>query len=102
MWPDGSVHWIRSHGHYVSDADGCSGRLVGTTLDITERKEAEIGRSASEARFRQILETAQEGVWGLDSAGRTTFSNARMAEMLGCTSRISAAGPSATSPTIPS
>ena len=22
VWPDGSVHWIRSHGHYVSDADG--------------------------------------------------------------------------------
>ena len=37
----------------------------------------------SEARYRRILETAQEGVWILDREGKTEFANQRMAEMLG-------------------
>ena len=58
---------------------------MGTTLDVTGLKEAERALHISESRFRQIVETAQEGIWVLDSAGRTTFANARMAEMLRCT-----------------
>ncbi len=37
----------------------------------------------SERRYRQIVETAQEGIWTLDPAGRTTYANPRMLEMLG-------------------
>jgi PAS domain S-box-containing protein len=38
---------------------------------------------ASEARYRQIVDTAYEGVWLLDSGARTSFVNARIAELLG-------------------
>jgi diguanylate cyclase (GGDEF)-like protein/PAS domain S-box-containing protein len=51
--------------------------------DITERHRAEEAVRASEARYRQIVETAFEGVWIIDSNNRTTFVNHRMAEMLG-------------------
>src|SRR5207245_3901529 len=44
---------------------------------------AEEAVRASEARYRQIVETAFEGVWIIDSNNRTTFVNHRMAEMLG-------------------
>lgn len=37
----------------------------------------------SEAKFRRIVETAQEGIWVLDTEDRTTYVNKRMAEMLG-------------------
>ena len=40
---------------------------------------------ASEARYRTIVETAREGVWQVDAAGRTTFVNAALVDMLGCT-----------------
>jgi len=43
--------------------------------DITERV-------ASEARYRSIVETALEGIWLLDSAGRTLFANESLAEIL--------------------
>ena len=40
---------------------------------------------ASEEKYRQIVETAQEGIWIIDDQGTTTFANQRMAEMLGLT-----------------
>jgi PAS domain S-box-containing protein len=39
--PDGSLVWIRNQGETVRDADGRALRVIGVTLDITERKEAE-------------------------------------------------------------
>ncbi len=54
--------------------------------DITERHRAEEALRASEERYRQIVETAFEGVWVIDSNNRTTFVNQRMADMLGYTS----------------
>lgn len=36
-----------------------------------------------ERRYRKIVELASEGIWSIDAAGRTTFVNDRMAELLG-------------------
>jgi len=38
----------------------------------------------SEARFRGIVETAQEGIWLLDPQGRLQFVNPQMTRLLGC------------------
>src|SRR4029077_8631745 len=51
--------------------------------DITERHRAEEALRASEERYRQIVETAFEGVWIIDRNNKTTFVNPRMADMLG-------------------
>jgi two-component system cell cycle sensor histidine kinase/response regulator CckA len=51
--------------------------------DVTERNLAETALSASEQRYRQIVETTSEGVWLVDLEHRTTFVNNRMADMLG-------------------
>jgi PAS domain S-box-containing protein len=53
--------------------------------DITEREQAEEALRKSEWRYRQIVETAGEGIWQIDAESRTTFVNQRMAEMLGYT-----------------
>lgn len=45
---------------------------------------AEEALQASEERFRRIVETANEGIWLIDTEARTTFLNQRMADMLGC------------------
>jgi PAS domain S-box-containing protein len=37
----------------------------------------------SEAKYRQLVELAQEGVWALDNDNYTVYVNPRMAEMLG-------------------
>jgi PAS domain S-box-containing protein len=39
----------------------------------------------SQKQYRRIVETAQEGIWTVDHESKTTFANARLAEMLGYT-----------------
>jgi PAS domain S-box-containing protein len=50
LWPDGTTHWINSRGRVVVE-DGRPTRLVGVTLDITDRKQAEDDLRVSESRL---------------------------------------------------
>jgi PAS domain S-box-containing protein len=51
----------------------------GLTSMLTHRELQE-----SEARYRRIVDTATEGIWVVGPDTMTTFVNARMAELLGC------------------
>ena len=50
--------------------------------DITERKRAETLLKSSEERYRQIVETAQEGIWLIDENDYTSFINKKMCEII--------------------
>jgi PAS domain S-box-containing protein len=52
-------------------------------IDITERRQALKELRESEERHRHLIETANEGIWLIDTEARTTFVNPRMAGMLG-------------------
>ncbi|HIK06972.1 MAG TPA: PAS domain S-box protein [Trichormus sp. M33_DOE_039] len=41
IWPDGSIHWLSSKGQAYYNETGQPLRMVGTTRDISERKQAE-------------------------------------------------------------
>ncbi|MGH9281055.1 MAG: response regulator [Acidimicrobiales bacterium] len=56
------------------------GRIMATTLDILALRDRV---AATEARFKRIVETANEAIWLFDAAGRTTFANDKTAEILG-------------------
>jgi PAS domain S-box-containing protein len=58
-------------------------RFIGFIRDITSRKKAEAELRHSEKRYRQIVETTQEGIWLDDENSCVTFVNKKMAEMLG-------------------
>ena len=65
-----------------------NGALAGVVLvfrDIAEREQADAALRASEARYRQIVETTQEGIWQLDATNTITFVNAKIAAILGYT-----------------
>ncbi|MDX2100476.1 MAG: PAS domain-containing protein, partial [Leptolyngbyaceae cyanobacterium bins.59] len=51
--------------------------------DVTERNRAAAALCQSEIQYRQIIETAIEGIWIVDADSKTSFVNFRMAEMLG-------------------
>jgi two-component system sporulation sensor kinase A len=50
--------------------------------DITEIRRTQNSLSESEAKYRQLVELAQEGVWVLSKDYETVFVNHRMTEML--------------------
>ena len=80
---DGTYHLFFVHGIPIFNDDGTLREWVGTSTDISTRREAEDALRKSEERFRRIVETAAEGIWTLDSQGLTTFVNDRLAQMLG-------------------
>jgi PAS domain S-box-containing protein len=59
--------------------------LVATLIAMLSgaRDRAELALASSEARFRTIVETANEGIWLLNHDGQTRYSNERMASLLG-------------------
>ena len=59
------------------------GRFAAFFVDITARKQIETALRESEENYRTIVETANEGIWVVDSETRTTYVNRKMAEMLG-------------------
>ena len=81
---DGQVKWVLEIIHNVYNRRGKSLFLQGVIHDITGRRQVLEALRESEARYRCIVETANEGIWGIDAQQRTTFVNRIMAEMLGC------------------
>ncbi|MFI5180677.1 MAG: PAS domain S-box protein [Thermoanaerobaculia bacterium] len=74
---------------FQADISGSTAELDGKRLvfgfftDVTERIRAEEALRESEARYRRIVETANEGIWSVDADLRTTFVNDTFARMLG-------------------
>jgi PAS domain S-box-containing protein len=51
--------------------------------EIEARRSAEEALRESEARYRRIVETAEEGIWTIDAEAQTSFVNPKMADMMG-------------------
>lgn len=74
------LHMIENISLYTDPVTGKE-ILEGMLIDITERKKAEAMLEISEERYRQIVETAQEGIWMMDKDYRTVFANKKMCEI---------------------
>lgn len=82
---DNSVRWVEKKVSPVLDETGRLVRLDGVIRDITERKEDEVQHQKTEALYRQIIETAQEGIWTIDEFEKTNFVNQKICKMFGYT-----------------
>lgn len=65
------------------DDEGNPKGMTTVAREIAELAAAEESLRESEERYRQIVETAEEGVWVIDAENRTVFANRKMARILG-------------------
>jgi len=61
--PDGSERWILSRGMPMYDEEGVPRRYIGTSMDISERKQLEERLRESKVRFSYALDAAHSGIW---------------------------------------
>ena len=80
--PDGEKRNVMPYPVAFIDASGQVTGAVNVLTDITEIKKAEKARKQSEKKYRQIVETSQEGIWVIDENHKTTFVNKKMQEIL--------------------
>ena len=80
---DGRVVWVRDEGVLLRDDSGRDLGWQGVLTDITERKRAEEALRRVMLQNKLILDSAGEGIFGLDMDGRITFINPAGTEMLG-------------------
>ena len=86
IWPDGSEHYINSHGHVTFDASGKPVRMLGTVQDLTERKQAEIVQKDNEQRFRYMLETCPTAARiAMKGGHKVIFFNSRYSALINAT-----------------
>jgi PAS domain S-box-containing protein len=73
--------WVVDSGNVLRDEEGRPRRVVGTTIDITERKRAEEDMQKSEARLKLGVEVADLGLGAMDYHAGTITMDRRAAQL---------------------
>lgn len=81
---DGSWAWVSDRGRVYRPAGGARvGWMIGAIRDVSESREAMERLSASEARYRALVESGTVAVWRVDPQGRFVESSPGLCELLG-------------------
>ena len=82
---DGVVLHALLHYQITTDAAGRGIRAFGSLLDITDRRQAELAREASEGQLRAVINSALDAIVILDKGQRIVFFNASAERIFGRT-----------------
>ncbi|MGH7929351.1 MAG: sigma 54-interacting transcriptional regulator, partial [Candidatus Binatia bacterium] len=82
---DGSIVWVYENCSVVLDKNGRPIQFLVYIRDISERKRAEEELRESEARFRNMADTAAVMIWVTDKAGSSTYLSRQWYELTGQT-----------------
>jgi len=80
---DGTIGWVEKKTIPILDPAGHLIRADGIMRDITSVKAEKETLRLSEELYRQIVETAQKGIWTIDENEKTNFVNMKIADILG-------------------
>ena len=82
--PVGVISLFFDRPHQPSEADRRLLSILGSALGAEEnRKRTDDELRAMDGRYRQIIQTANEGIWVTDEKDQLTFVNKRLADLLG-------------------
>ena len=80
---DGEERIVHSEREIIFDERSNPVRMKGTIQDVTERKKAEEKLRESEEKYRNIVETANEGICIIDNEFKITYVNKKAEDMFG-------------------
>ncbi len=75
LMPDGSIRWIEARSVTLFDENDQPIGMVGTSQNITERKQVELALNASESRFRAFMEKSPALAFIKNEAGQFVYIN---------------------------
>jgi PAS domain S-box-containing protein len=78
----GKTRWINADSTFIGFDRGQA--VLTIAFDSTAHQTAKQALNASEERYRNIVETAQEGIWIVDAEAKTIYVNHHLAEMFLC------------------
>jgi diguanylate cyclase (GGDEF)-like protein/PAS domain S-box-containing protein len=73
--PDGTERVLHARGHRIRDEAGELVRMVGTLQDVTELAQARQRLEHANRQNEALLNSAADGIYGVDLEGRVTFVN---------------------------
>jgi len=83
---DGAYHWVHDEARLLRDAAGRPTEVVGSWVDITDRRQAETSLRASEARLRLLVGSVRDyAIYMLDPEGHVRSWNAGAQHIKGYT-----------------
>ncbi len=83
VWDDGSTHWVIARAYLSRDEAGKPNQMIGISINITGRKQAEETTKESERRLRRVVESGMFGVMFAGTGGEITYANQYIANLLG-------------------
>jgi PAS domain S-box-containing protein len=72
---DGAIRWIASRGQIALDQDGTPLTMIGISMDITARKQAELALQEREQQLRAVLDVLPVAVFMCDAGGKLIEAN---------------------------
>ena len=85
VWRDGTIRWLRTRGRYYYTADGDPERVLGISIDITERKQAEQTLRESEQRLRLATQVGRMYAYDWDVTKDVVVRSSEHVKLLGLT-----------------
>jgi PAS domain S-box-containing protein len=85
LWPDGTVHWVAAKGKFYYSPEGEPERMLGMTVDITERKVVEEALRESEERLRLAAQVGKMYAYDWDVATDVVIRSEEATRILGLT-----------------
>ncbi|MFN6525894.1 ATP-binding protein [Nostoc sp. ChiSLP03a] len=83
VWDDGSTHWALVRGHIIDDEAGNPERMIGISIDISDRKQAEADLRETHVQLESALAAGAIYTWRWQIPENLVIVNAAFARLFG-------------------